>query len=531
VWELKLTKKFVHNSEGEDPNWAPIERLQKVKQALITLARKDPLAFSSYVLKDEATGRAVKPSPAHIAWHEIAGRYDRLVLWAHVEAGKTQQMALSRTMWELGRNPNLRVCVVSNTAGQASKIVRAISHYITASRELKEVFPHLRRSSDKKAPWTGNSITVERETKAKDASVVGIGVHGAVLGARLDLLIFDDVLDYENTRTAYMREELRRWVYATLFGRLVEGARVIVIGTPFHPDDLLHHLEKQPAWTGFRFPVMTGDGKPTWPERWSKERIESKRAEIGPLEFARQMMCQARADDDARFRRSWMDACLARGEGRYMVDAYDPPPGTRTFTGVDLAIGRGQKSDLTALVTVAMHQNGDIEILNVQSGKWTAQDIMGRCVSAHYKFRSDVIVESNQAQDFLIQIIAKENPEIPIRPFVTTGKKKRDPFFGLEAMGADLAAAKFIIPSGKQRREIHGEIAAWIEEMLYYDPLSHAGDRLMASWIAWEACKRSITTQGATLVTIGKDEPAGYLGGSVDEPGVQEIWDWIDTLG
>lgn len=531
MWELKLTKKFVHNSEGEDPNWAPIERLQKVKQALITLARRDPLAFSSYVLKDEATGRAVKPSPAHIAWHEIAGRYDRLVLWAHVEAGKTQQMALSRTMWELGRNPNLRVCVVSNTAGQASKIVRAISHYITASRELKEVFPHLRRSSDKKAPWTGNSITVERETKAKDASVVGIGVHGAVLGARLDLLIFDDVLDYENTRTAYMREELRRWVYATLFGRLVEGARVIVIGTPFHPDDLLHHLEKQPAWTGFRFPVMTGDGKPTWPERWSKERIESKRAEIGPLEFARQMMCQARADDDARFRRSWMDACLARGEGRYMVDAYDPPPGTRTFTGVDLAIGRGQKSDLTALVTVAMHQNGDIEILNVQSGKWTAQDIMGRCVSAHYKFRSDVIVESNQAQDFLIQIIAKENPEIPIRPFVTTGKKKRDPFFGLEAMGADLAAAKFIIPSGKQRREIHGEIAAWIEEMLYYDPLSHAGDRLMASWIAWEACKRSITTQGATLVTIGKDEPAGYLGGSVSEPGVQEIWDWIDGLG
>ena len=66
--------------------------------------------------------------------------------------------------------------------------------------------------------------------------------------------------------------------------------------------------------------------------------------------------------------------------------------------------------------------------------------------------------------------------------------------------------------------------------MLYYDPLSHAGDRLMASWIAWEACKRSITTQGAKLVTIGPEESQGYLGAGIDEPGVAEVWDWIDRI-
>ena len=99
-------------------------------------------------------------------------------------------------------------------------------------------------------------------------------------------------------------------------------------------------------------------------------------------------------------------------------------------------------------------------------------------------------------------------------------------------MGADLAAAKFIIPCGKQRREIHPEIAAWIEEMLYYDPLSHAGDRLMASWIAWEACKRSFVSQGATLVTIDAPGANRYMGSGVDaEDGVSQIWDWIDTLG
>ena len=240
------------------------------------------------------------------------------------------------------------------------------------------------------------------------------------------------------------------------------------------------------------------------------------------------MMCQARADDEARFRRSWIDACLARGEGRYLRDAYEPPAGSRTFTGVDLAIGRGVKSDLSALVTWVRHPNGDLEIIGVEAGKWTADEIMRRCVSAHYRYKSDVIVESNAAQEFLVQIIAKENPEVPIRPFVTTGKKKRDPSYGLEAMGADLANAKMIIPCGKAQKEIHPEVAAWIEELLYYDPLSHAGDRLMASWIAWEAAKRSVVQEGAKLITIGKNsEPAGYL---ANEDGVRDIWDWVDSL-
>ena len=35
-------------------------------------------------------------------------------------------------------------------------------------------------------------------------------------------------------------------------------------------------------------------------------------------------------------------------------------------------------------------------------------------------------------------------------------------------------------------------VREWVDEILYYDPVSHTGDRLMASWIAREGARRSM---------------------------------------
>ena len=51
-----------------------------------------------------------------------------------------------------------------------------------------------------------------------------------------------------------------------------------------------------------RYPVLDdATGAPRWPERWPMARIESKRVEIGPLEFGRQIMCVARDDAESAF--------------------------------------------------------------------------------------------------------------------------------------------------------------------------------------------------------------------------------------
>lgn len=456
------------------------------RAAIQRLARDDAATFIEYVLRDELTGQPITlADPMHFRWHDLADKHDRLVLLSHVEAGKTTSLSVGRVLWELGRKPSQRVAIVSNTSGQAQKITRAIAGYLERSTALREVFPQLRPAEG--GPWTTTQLTVERRTNAKDPSVQACGVHGSIVGARIDLLILDDIMDYENTRTAAARDDVWDWVHSSLLGRLTDGARVIAVGNAYHRDDLLHRLEKNPRWHTYRFPVVSADGRPSWPERWTLQRIADKRDELGPIEFARQMLCQARDDADARFKREWLDICLRRGQGKTLVNSLATiPTGCAVYTGVDLAVQQHSGADLTVLFTILVWPNGDREVLNIESGRFAGPDIVQRIQQAHHRYQSVCIVENNAAQEFILQF-TRHGSAVPVRPF-TTGRNKAHPEFGVESLAAEMAAGKWIIPSGPGGK-LQPEVDAWVNEMLYYDPRAHTGDRLMSSWFAREGVR------------------------------------------
>lgn len=460
------------------------------------IARDDPNTFIEYVIRDERTGQPLVQAPVHEAWHELASEYDRLLIWAAIEHGKSTQLSISRPMWELGRNPSLRVAVVSNTHNQAVKIVRTIARYVELSSELRRVFPKLLPGK----PWTDESITVQRPFTSKDPSIQACGVHGNILGSRIDLLILDDVLDYENCRTELLRKELWDWYTATLSGRLTAKARVLVVGTAFHPEDLLHRLAKHVSWRAMRFPVLDPNtGQSRWPEAWPLERIAAKRVEMGPLEFARQMLCVARDDSEARFKREWIERCLMRGRGKQLCYGLQTlPNGFSTYTGVDLAVQRHDAAGLTVLFTIAVHRNGDRELLNIESGRWSGPEIVTRLHDAHRRYFSVVMVENNAAQDFILQF-ARGASAIPIRAF-TTGRNKAHPEFGVESIATEMCNGKWIIPSGDG--QLHPEVDAWVQEMLYYDPKGHTGDRLMASWFSREAARQGAVKVESTFIDL-----------------------------
>lgn len=446
------------------------------------MARKDPNAFMTYVLRDEESGQPILQSKIHQVWQQLIDQYRRVLIWSHVEAGKTNQVSIGRSIYELGKNQNLRVVVVSNTDGQAQKICLTVGKYITGSPQLARVFPGLQR--DKGMPWTMHQLYVKRSSRAKDPSFQTCGIHGNILGARIDLLILDDLLDYENTLSQTQRNDLWNWFHATLEGRLTKNARVWCVGTAWHRDDFMHRISKTQSWKSVRFPVVDDKGNPTWPERWPAARIEEKRTILGPLEYSRQLLCVARSDEDARFKREWIDKCIARGEGKSMIAALaELPPGFSTYTGVDLGVRTKDGSDLTVLFTIAVHPNGDRQVLDCDSGRWSGPDIVKKIEEKHAAYRSIVIVENNAAQQFIVDF-TKKTSAVPVRPYTTTGKVFRSYEFGMESMAVELANEKWIIPS--RNGIVHPELDAWRTELLYYDPKTHPGDRLMASWFARE---------------------------------------------
>jgi len=430
----------------------------------------------------------------------------------------TNQIAIGRPLYVLGRDPNTRIAIVSNTYHQAEKNVRTIAGYIARSDKLHMVFPNLLPGE----PWTSSQITIKSDSLKRDPSVQAVGVHGNILGARLDLVILDDVLDFENTQTPRQRQDLWDWYHATITGMLTQNARVIVIGTAWHPEDMLHRFVKQPHWKALKYPVEDEKGRPLWPERWPKDRIDTKRVELGPLEFARQMMCQARDDSQSRFSTEWINACLEAGSEcqvansardffqkhpqlfmpEWINDEDDPFESQsaqdtiermgllgRFYTGVDIAVQQHSDADETVLFTIYVHPDGRRQVAEIAAGKWSGPTIVSKIINVHERFGSIIVVENNSSQDFVLQFARDRDVVLPLLPF-TTGRNKMDPAFGIESIAAEMANAKWIIPS-VGGVSVDPQISLWIQEMLYYSPRAHTGDRLMSSWFVRELARRA----------------------------------------
>lgn len=502
--------------------------LEQQRAKDIAEAREDFDTFAELVAKDDETGEPIRQAKIHRAWTRLAAKHDQLLIWAHRYAGKTVQLSILRTVWKLGRDPSLRFLILSSTQERAKDIVSAIASYILDDT-VREIFPDLAR--DREGNWSAMRLDIIGKRDKKNSSVLACGVGTALRGARCDELVIDDILLPENVATADQRSKVSRWVRAEAFGALSKRARILIVGNAMHPDDILHELAKQKDFHSVRFPILNAAGESTWPDAWPMARIDKTRTLMGPAEFVKNMMCRARSDEDSRFKQEWIDEALKKGARLSLINSLSPedlPEGCTVWTGVDLGVSKKKKSDKTAFFTFLEDPNGNRTLLNLQSGKFTGPQIVEKIVELHRLFGSIIAVENNAAQDFLLQF-ARETSNVPIMPHTTT-RMKRDPIFGVEGLAIELANGKWIIPSS--RGKIAKEVALWIEEMLYYTPKAHTGDRLMACYFARELARRILgSKQGSAEVSVtivGSDdiEPAN----DIEEKGeLERLFDVPET--
>lgn len=484
-------------------------------------ARKDAATFCAFVLRDEKTGKPIRLAPMHETWHRLLSREPRLIIWGHPESGKSQQIAVGRVLWELGRNPNLRIVVISATEGLAKKLISTVRQYIERSAELRAVFPNLRAMPARAGqPWSVTALTVERAVISKDPSLQAVGMGGNILGSRIDLLLLEDILTYRNTQTETQLDEVFRWVTGTPFGRLTADARVWSSTNAWNPRDAMERLVAERGFKGVRFPVVDDKGVAAWPEAFPPSRLASIRRDLGAVEFARQMLCIARDESEARFKREWIEVGIKKGRGYSLVDRVDPddlPNGFAIYHGVDLAVSRKDSADLTVFFSILLHPNGDRQVLSILSGRFSGPDIVRRIDDLSARFGGIFVVENVAAQDYILQF-ANELTRAQLRAF-TTGHNKADPAFGVESLATELEAGWWIIPSPEATGDpLAPEIEAWVGEMVGYDPRpnKHTGDRIMAAWFAREGARAfERRHHRGRRQKDGALPPPGVIGGGV----------------
>lgn len=418
----------------------------------------------------------------------------RFLLGDFTVTHNTSQLSILRLLYMIGRNPNIHIALVSKTGGTSSKSARAIKEYIERNEDLHEIFPELIQGNK----WEDSFFTVKRSSFSKDPTVQALGLGGTLIGSRVDVLVFDDILDDENTRTPAERKKVYRRVKAFM-DRLSATGVVLFLTNAWHPDDAMHKLERE-GTPSFRFPVVDDDGVSNWPLKWTPERLEQVRQDLGPLEFARAFLCKARDEGESPFDEQAVESAFAAGSELRQVSSlltHELPPGAWIYTGVDLAVTKGTGSHNTAFSTILLWPESDgtmsRQLLWAESGKWSSREIRDRFIDHHKRYMPTFIVENNAAQRWIIDIVqnqadldASERQALEIVPF-TTGKNKAHAVFGVEGLAVEMSAGLWVFP-------IDGPVRQFVEdlktEMLYYSRGGHTGDLLMATWFAREGARR-----------------------------------------
>ena len=126
-----------------------------------------------------------------------------------------------------------------------------------------------------------------------------------VKGQRPTKAVIDDAEDDEMVRNPVLRAKFHDWLYNVLIPSLdSERGKVKMIGTALH--DLAEIVQFYEQFGGI-FRRAIENGKPLWPARWSAEKLEAKRKEIGSRAFLREFMQQSTPDEEAGVKREWIE--------------------------------------------------------------------------------------------------------------------------------------------------------------------------------------------------------------------------------
>lgn len=496
-------------------------------------ARDDVFKFFEFVLKEEHSRKPIKLAPHQKVGIAFMLEHQRSCNVWPIGHSKTFIMA-GLTLWLLGHDVTARGAVVSATQEQAQKVVGMVRDYIENSAELRLVFPHLRKSQRKGDSWTQTELTIDRPPGIRDPSVKAVGIDGAIAGARLNWIIIDDILSRENTATKEQRDKVHEWVDSSVLSRLdPRGARVCVMNTAWHPDDLVHRMKKA-GWAFMRMDVEGGiyvqddverlemgmppwdhplinpkpGGGPNdcliggyewmlpsevtlWPYRMDRAAVERARRSFLPHRFNQLFMGICRDDLSARCKQEWIDRCKEKARDMGVLKCLPGRPKGREdwpcFTGVDLAIKKGEGNDFTAFFTFIVHPSGLRQILDIDIGQYDGPTTVRKVIEKCKAYDSVAIVENNAAQDYIYQFVLEKDAGVPVKTFTTSANAKANPVAGVESLFVEIHNAAWLIPNDDYGR-CTKPVQDFIDACLNYTPEDHTADILMAAFFArWQA--------------------------------------------
>ncbi|TNF82091.1 MAG: hypothetical protein EP299_01855, partial [Acidobacteria bacterium] len=156
-------------------------------------------------------------------------------------------------VWLICRNPNIRIMWIGGNSDIAGDMVSAVKTELEENEELRQAI--LMPGTDFRPAWRASKawgsskfVVATRTRNLKAPTMVAIGRAGKILSRDVDLIVCDDLEDYDSTANDTTRGQTRHWFFNTVESRKEEHTAWVTIGSRQHPDDLYEYLLDDEVW-------------------------------------------------------------------------------------------------------------------------------------------------------------------------------------------------------------------------------------------------------------------------------------------
>jgi predicted phage terminase large subunit-like protein len=456
--------------------------------------------FSSFV--GEKIQRFIEENTGHA--------YDILILESPPQHGKSKTVTEALPSWYLGRHPEKRVITVSYNEDTAGRFLRANKD------KIKEHGQQLFEIS------MGKVDRADRFELKEGGSMISRGIMAGLTGNPADLMIIDDPIknrqeaDSETTRNSIWGE----WL-SSMKSRLSAGAKVILIMTPWHEDDLRARiLATEQYVTHIRLPVEAEEGDPMgrlpgdplcpeigkgkkWLRQFKKAYLQDARG--GSRAWSALYMCAPVTEGGNLVRRSWW---------QYYQPEETPSFGTECIS-VDAAFKGEENSDYVSIQVW---------------GKRGNDYYLRYCCNEHLDFPATVrrlwAVRGQFPQVSRVYIEDKANGSAIIQ----TLQRDMVGVIPVEPMGGKVARVNAVSPAIETGHVFLPRGAEWLEDYLrqwsefpagkhddMVDASSQALSKLLYAYGGTELPKKPERAPEEAFLSAGCYDPYGLYGDTFEE--------------
>ena len=261
------------------------------------------------------------------------------------------------------------IVIISDTYTQAAEFINALKDEFENNPKIRWLFGDMKGDD-----WQDGEFVLSNGIKyaAKGSGMKIRGIRHR--HTRPTLMIFDDIENDENIKSAEQRQKLYHWFTKAAIPALARGGRAVIIGTILHFDSLVNKVMKQQdvfkSWQTRVFYAITteedGTERALWPEHRSLEKLRAMRDDpsdqdfIGSITFAQEYQHKPFSEEDAIIQPDWIKEC----DPSQVPDKHARL--TRVLT-IDPAASERQTADFTAMIVADLYTDGNVYIRAIRN--------------------------------------------------------------------------------------------------------------------------------------------------------------------